>query len=448
MGFPILEKALWFIVAISVLVAVHEFGHFIVARKLGFKVLRFSIGFGRPLLQWRGGPPDHVQYWLSAIPLGGYVKMLDEHEGPVPSAERHRAFHQRPVWQRIAVLLAGPGFNFLFAIAAFWLMFVTGVQGLKPMIASVEPTSVAGRAGLLPGDEVETVGGQATPTWEDAMLGILDELLADGRIEMTVRAPDGATRSVELDVRGREQELTEPSVLFTGLGLKPGPPAIVDSVLEDGPAARAGLRAGDRVIAADGEPIADWQQWGEFTRSHPGDTIDVTVLRDGRELALTATLDSVTEGGRTFGRIGANGKLPVTELRYGVVESVPRAVDKTWGMITFTASMLTHMVMGDVSLKNMSGPLSIADIAGSAAEAGLAYFLSVLATISISLGILNLLPIPILDGGQIVYQVAEWVKGSPLSERAMLLGQQIGIFFVLALTGFAFYNDIVRLFGS
>jgi regulator of sigma E protease len=448
MDFPILEKALWFIVAISVLVAAHEFGHFIVARKLGFKVLRFSIGFGRPLLQWRGGPPDHIQYWLSAIPLGGYVKMLDEHEGPVVSEERHRAFHQRPVWQRIAVLLAGPAFNFLFAILAFWMMFVTGVQALKPMIASVEPESAAGRAGLMPGDEIESVGGDATTNWDDATLRILDELLDDGRIAMTVRAPDGATRAVELDVRGREQELTEPAVLFTGLGLKPGPAAIVESVVEGGPADRAGLRGGDRVIGAGGNPIADWGEWVEFTQSRPGETVDVTVLRGGRELTFTATLDTVTEGGRTFGRIGANGQRPLTEQRYGVIESLPRAVAKTWGMITFTVSMLSHMITGDVSLKNMSGPLSMADIAGSAAEAGLAYFLSVLAAISISLGILNLLPIPLLDGGQIVYQVAEWIKGSPLSERAMVLGQQIGIFFVIALTGFAFYNDIVRLFGS
>jgi regulator of sigma E protease len=452
MDFSILQKALWFIVAISVLVAAHEFGHFIVARKLGFKVLRFSIGFGRPLLSWRGGPPDHIQYWVSMIPLGGYVKMLDEHEGPVVSEDRHRAFHQRPVWQRVAVLLAGPAFNFLFAILAFWLMFVTGVEVLKPVIASVEPESVAGRAGLAPGDEIETIGGQATPTLEDATLQILAQLLDDGRIDLTVRRPDGSTRAMEFDVRGREEELTEPAVLFEGLGFKPGPPPLVDpiigSVVEGSPADRAGLRAGDRVIRANGSPIEHWDQWGEFTRTRPGATVDVTVLRGEDELTITATLDTMTEGGRTFGRIGANSRSPLTEQRYGVVEALPRAVAKTWEQITFTVSIVVHMVAGDVSLKNMSGPLSIADIAGDAAEAGFAYFLSVLAAVSISLGILNLLPIPLLDGGQIVYQLAEWVKGAPLSERAMVLGQQLGIFFVIALTCFAFYNDIVRLFGS
>jgi regulator of sigma E protease len=448
MDFPILERALWFIVAISVLVAAHEFGHFIVARRLGFKVLRFSIGFGRPLLQWRGGPPDHIEYWLSMIPFGGYVKMLDEHEGPVVSEERHRAFHQRPVWQRVAVLLAGPGFNFLFAILAYWLMFVSGVQALKPIIAGVEPGSVAARSGLQSGDQIEAVGGAATLTWENATLRFLDELLDDGRIELTVREPNGATRELELDVRGRAQELTEPAVLFDGLGIRPGAAAVVGSIVEGSPAEQAGLEAGDRVIRGNGQLIEGWGQWVEFLQTRPGETVELTVLRGEREVVVTATLESVTEDGRTFGRIGANAPELFAEQRYGLLESLPRGVAKTWEVSTFTVSMIGHMIVGEVSLKNMSGPLSIADIAGSSADAGFAVFLSFLAAVSISLGILNLLPIPLLDGGQIVYQLAEWVKGSPLSERAMVVGQQIGIFFVIALTGFAFYNDIVRLFGS
>ena len=442
-----LQNALWFIVAISVLVAAHEFGHFIVARGLGFKVLRFSIGFGRPLLSWRGGPPDHIQYWISMIPLGGYVKMLDEHEGPVVAAERHRAFHQRPVWARVAVLLAGPAFNFLFAILAYWLMFVTGVQELKPYVASVEPGSVAAIAGLKAGDEITAVGGRETLSWESGTLRLLDEILDDGRIDLAVRAPNGATRDLTLDVRGRETELTEPAVLWEGLGFRPGPPALAGAIESGTPADRAGLRPGDLIVLGNGKPIEGWGQWVEFLRSKPGETVELTVLRDGRELMLQATLDSVTENGKAVGQIGVRGDW-VALQRYGVLESFPRAVDETWGMIKFSVSIVTHMIVGQVSLKNMSGPLSIADLAGEAAEAGLAYFLKVLAAVSISLGILNLLPIPLLDGGQIVYQLAEWIKGAPLSERAMVLGQQIGIFFVIALTGFAFYNDIVRLFGS
>ena len=448
MDFPILERALWFIVAISVLVAAHEFGHFIVARGLGFKVLRFSIGFGRPLLAWRGRAPDHVQYWISAIPLGGYVKMLDEHEGPVHSEERHRAFHQRPVWQRIAVLLAGPGFNFLFAILAYWLMFVTGVQSAKPFIAEVEPESLAARAELESGDQIMAIGGVATPTFESATLRILDELVGDGVLDLTVRSLDGTARDVELDVRGRAAELTEPAVLFDGLGFTPGFPAVIASVLEGSPAERAGLKVGDRVTGVDGEPIEGWGQWVEAIRSRPGETIELTVLRGGHEVALTATLDSVTEDGRTYGVIGASRPEWEALQRYGVTESLPRAVAKTWEMSAFTVTMLAHMVMGEVSLKNMSGPLSIADIAGDSADLGLAAFLSFLAVVSISLGILNLLPIPVLDGGQIVYQLVEWIKGSPLSERAMVLSQQIGIFALISLMGFAFYNDIVRLLGS
>ena len=443
-----LQKLLWFLVAISVLVAAHEFGHFIVARKLGFKVLRFSIGFGRPLLSWRGGPPDHIQYWISMIPLGGYVKMLDEHEGPVVAEERHRAFHQRPVWQRVLVLLAGPAFNFLFAILAYWLIFVTGIQALKPFVASVEPNSVAARADLTAGDEITAIGGEATPTFESATLRLLTEIVDDGRIELTVREPGGATRDVELDVRGRAHELTEPAVLFEGLGFHLGTPAIAGEVDEGKPAARAGLRPGDVILRGNGQPIQGWSQWVEFLRSKPGEQVEVIVLRRGAEITLNATLDSVVENGKTVGQIGVRMPDFGTLERYGVVEALPRAVEKTWEVITFTVSIVAHMVMGEVSLKNMSGPLSIADLAGSAAAAGLVYFLSVLAAVSISLGILNLLPIPLLDGGQIVYQLAEWIKGAPLSERAMLLGQQIGIFFVIALTGFAFYNDIVRMLGS
>ena len=440
-----LQNALWFIVAISVLVAAHEFGHFIAARKLGFKVLRFSIGFGRPLLSWRGGPPDHIQYWISMIPLGGYVKMLDEHEGPVAAEERHRAFHQRPVWQRVVVLLAGPAFNFLFAILAYWLMFVSGVMDLRPFITGVDEGSVAARAELKAGDLIIAIGGRETATSESATLRLLDEILDDGRIELTVREPGGATRAVELDVRGRAEELTEPAVLFEGLGFRLGDPALAGKIEDGKPADRAGLRQGDLILSANGQPFERWTQWRQFLRSKPGETLEIVVLRGGSELTLHATLDSVTEGGNTVGYIGVNGVDFVGEQRYGLLEAFPRAVDETWGMMKFTVSIVTHMVMGQVSLKNMSGPLSIADLAGDAAAAGLAYFLKVLAAVSISLGILNLLPIPLLDGGHLMYYAIEIVKGSPVSERAVELGQRVGLALLLVMMAFAFYNDLNRL---
>jgi regulator of sigma E protease len=337
----------------------------------------------------------------------------------------------------------------LFAILAYWLMFVTGVEATKSIIGAVEPDSPAARAGLNSGDEITSVGERPVATWEDATLRILDEIVGDGQIEISVRTTTGATRDVVLDVRGRAAELTDPAVLWQGLGMRPGLAAVAAVVQPNSPAERAGIEVGDLVVRGDDQQIQGWSQWVEFLQQRPGETVALTVLRGDRELTLTATLDSVVEDGKTLGRIGVDRRRDVTtEQRYGIVESLPRGVEKTWETMVFTVTMVTHMIMGEVSLKNMSGPLSIADVAGSAADAGLAYFLNVLAVISISLGILNLLPIPVLDGGQIVYQLAEGIKGSPLSERTMLIGQQIGIFLILVLTSFAFYNDIVRIFGS
>lgn len=447
-----------FIVAIGVLVSVHEYGHFWVARKLGFKVLRFSVGFGRPFARWTGGAPDHVEYWLSSVPLGGYVKLLDEREGPVDEAERHRAFNRRPIPHRIAVLAAGPGFNFLFAIVAYWVMFVSGVPALKPIVGAVSDGSIAAVAGVRADDEIMSVGGRQTATWEQAVVAILDELLADGRIELELSDVDGNSRFAELDVRGLESELTEPDALFSGLGFRPGPtmPPDIERVDPDSPAERAGLMAGDRVLAVDAEPVDNWQSWLETIRSRPGETVSLLVLRENREVDLTMTIGEVEEDGERVGRIGAwrPSQLPPdviervrTEERYGVVEGLFQGAAKTWEMTALTVRMLVRMVVGDVSLRNVSGPISIAAYAGDSAEAGLTAFLSFLSIVSISLGIMNLLPIPLLDGGQIVYQVAELLKGSPLSERAMLIGQQLGIVFLIVLMSFVFYNDITRMFS-
>src|SRR5436190_6819774 len=300
----VLQKLLWFVVAISVLVAAHEFGHFIVARKLGVKVLRFSIGFGRPLLSWRGGPPDHIQYWISMIPLGGYVKMLDEHEGPVVSGESHRAFQRRPVLQRVAVLLAGPAVNFLFAILAYWMLFVTGVQAPKPLIAAVDVDSVAARAGLEAGDEIQAIGGQPVATMDDAALGFLREIVGDGRIDMNVRGRTGAVHDVELDVRGRAAELTEPSALFERLGVRPGIPSLVGQVEPGSPAEQAGIRQGDLFVRVDGQPVNGWGEWVEYVRKRPGENVEIALLRGDRELSVSATLGAVVENGQRVGRIG------------------------------------------------------------------------------------------------------------------------------------------------
>lgn len=447
-----------FIVTIGILVSFHEYGHFAVARALGFKVLRFSVGFGKPLYRWQGRAPSSAvvagtpapaptEYWISSIPLGGYVKLLDEREGPVPAAERHMAFNRRPIPQRIAVLAAGPGFNFVFAIMAYWLMFVTGVPSLKAFVGDITPGSTAARAGLAEYDEILAVGDQPTPTWEAATLAILDELLRDGRIDMTVEGADGQARSVELDVRGREAELTEPESLWAGLGFSPGAlPPVIGAVTPDGPAERAGFLQGDRLLSADREPMDNWATWVEFIRSRPGQTVSVLVQRGGNERSLTLAIGSVDQDGQVIGRIGA-GADNYVEQRYGVVESVPRGIARTWEMSALTLRMLGRMVVGDVSVRNISGPLTIAAFAGDSARAGLTAILSFLAIVSISLGILNLLPVPLLDGGQIVYQAVEWAKGSPLSERSMLIGQQVGLVMLFVLMSFAFYNDLARIFG-
>jgi len=447
-----------FIVAIGVLVSVHEFGHFWVARRLGFKVLRFSIGFGRPLLRWRGRPPDYTEYWLSAIPLGGYVKMLDEREGPVAAIEQHRAFNQRPIWQRIAVLLAGPAFNFLFAIIAYWVMFSMGVPGTKAVIGAVVEDSIAARAGLMANDEIEAVGGRPTSTWEGATLVIYDELLGKGVIDLTVREPGGDTRTVSLDARGRSRELTEPAALYSGLGIRPAPvvPAQVGTVAPGSAAEAAGLQPGDLVLRGDGHRIADWEQWVDFIRKRPGQSVELEIRRGDSTLDVPVTIGSVEENGTTVGRIGASRPdLPASafeslraEQRYSVLEALPRGLATTWQMTSLTLRMLGHMIVGQVSLKNMSGPIAIATVAGDAAQAGFRAFFDVLAVLSISLGIINLVPIPVLDGGQVLYQVLEWVKGSPLSERALAVGQQIGVFFLIVLMSFVFYNDLTRIFGS
>jgi regulator of sigma E protease len=452
-------SALAFVIAIGVLVAVHEFGHFWVARRLGCKVVRFSIGFGRPLARWRGRGPDFTEYWLSAIPLGGYVKLLDEREAPVRAEERHRAFNRRPIPHRIAVLAAGPLFNFLFAIVAYWVMFVTGVPGVKPFIGNVSEDSVAARAGLRADDEILAVGDREVGTWEAGVLAILDEVLADGQIDLTVRGDDGAERHAVLDVHGREHELTEPQALFKGLGIEPGPllPAVAGDLTPGQPAEQAGFERGDRVLAAGGEKILSWGQWLEFVRSRPGRTVEVTVLRDGAQRKLTLAIDTAEEEGVSIGRIGFAENTEVAtslvaarasaEQRYGLFQALPRAAAKTWDISALTVRMLASMVIGEVSVRNISGPLNIAAFAGDSARAGLSAFLSFLAVVSISLGILNLLPVPLLDGGQVVYTVAEWLKGAPLSERTMAFGQQVGILLLMVLMGFAFYNDLTQMFG-
>ena len=456
----ILWSIVAFLVAISVLVAVHEYGHFWVARRLGFKVLQFSIGFGRPLLRWRSGDADAVEYRLSAIPLGGYVKMLDEREGEVPAEEAHRAFNRRPVWARIAVLAAGPAANFLFAIAAYWLMFMSGVEEITPYVGAVRADSVAAEAGLFADDVIESVGGQRTESLDQALIAFFDALLTDGVIELSVVDVDGERHEVTLDVSDRVSELTEPDALFEGLGIVIGPrlPAVAASVTDDKPAALAGLMAGDQIVAIDDQRIEFWQEMQSYISARPGEDVTIAIVRNGetREIPLTIGAEQ-DEGGQTTGRIGIGSpqydravfaERLYTLRRYGPIEGVRVSVTETWRLTALSMRFLSRMVTGDVSLRNAAGPIMIAAYAGDSARAGFNRFLQFLAMISISLGIVNLLPVPILDGGQIVVAGIEGIKGKPLSMRAAVIGQQIGLAMLIALMGFVFYNDITRLLGS
>jgi regulator of sigma E protease len=451
----ILSYVLAFLVAIGVLVAVHEYGHFWMARRLGIRVLRFSIGFGRPLWSRRGA--DGTEYAIAAIPLGGYVKMLDEREGPIDPAVASEAYNRKPVWARILVLLAGPVANFLFAVAAYWVLFVAGVPALKPVVGDVAEDSVAARAGMLAGDEIVGVGRRDTGTREGAVLAILEELMRGQGIELQLRGSDGEARRVELRVEGERRALTEPGALLPGIGFEfwfPEVPARVGKVLPGSPAERAGLREGDEIVAVDGEPVGDFAALVARVQPRPGARLELSVSRGGETLAVPVEVESQREGDRFVGRIGlqpaAGGEVPEsmrTLERYGPLSALTHATEKTWNMSALTVRMLWNVATGDVSVKNLSGPINIAEYAGFSARQGILAFLSFLAIVSVSLFVLNLLPIPILDGGQIVYQLAELAKGSPLSDRAQAVGQQVGLLLLLILMSFAFYNDLSRLFS-
>jgi len=447
-----LTNLLAFIALISILVAVHEYGHYIVGRWSGMKVLRFSIGFGKPIWTRKSGK-DQTEYCLSAIPLGGYVRFLDSREGFIEPADEGRAFDQRPIPARIAVLLAGPAFNFLFAILAYWVLMAGGVMIIKPAVGVVEPGSYADQAGLEFGDKIVSVGDTAATEWETTLVAILGEMVDDGRVPLTLEASDGRQRQAMLDVGSDKTRLTEPGVLFDGLGFVPWqPPAIIAELPEDGAAADSGLAIGDRITAIAGEPINNFDDLRTAVEPRAGQDVVIEYVRDGRAASVSVRIGERAVDGETLGYLGVGwtaggGETYYQRIVYSPFESLYAAADKTWTTTVFTVNMLGRMVTGDVSIKNISGPINIAQIAGESVQRGWRYFVGILAVISISLGVLNLLPIPVLDGGQIVYQIVEALKGGPMTERAQIIGQQVGILALLLLMSFAFYNDIARHFG-
>jgi regulator of sigma E protease len=441
-----------FIVAIGVLISFHEFGHFWVARRLGVKVLRFSIGFGKPL--WRRTAADGVEYVIAALPLGGYVKMLDEREGEVPAGQEAYAFNRQSPARRIAIVAAGPLANFLMAIVAYWIVFVAGVTTEKPIVAEPAAGTVAARAGLHAGDEVTAVDGEPVPTFQVLRTELIERALAGETVRLGVRPAQGAPREAEFVLAGVR---VDPEYLFDDLGLRPylppGPLAIVQ-VMPDTPAAQAGFQAGDHVVRHGGEAVTAIQPFLDWIAARPGQLAEFEVRRGEEMLRLSVVLGQRERDGRTVGYLGASLRVDVppavwenlvTEHRLSVWAAAPAAVVQTARMSALTLKMLYRMVLGDVSVKNVTGPIQIAQFAGYTASIGLVSFLSFIAIMSVSLAVLNLLPVPVLDGGHLLYYGVELVKGSPLSERAQIVGQQVGLTLLVALMGLAFYNDILRL---
>lgn len=438
----LLQTILALIVTLGILVTVHEYGHLLVARWFGVRVLRFSVGMGPAV--WSRTARSGIEYVVAALPIGGYVRMLDSREGEVPEAQRDQAFDSKPPGQRIAIALGGPVANFLLAIVVYWLMFVSGTSGFAPVIGEVDPDSAAGRAGVPSGVEILAVDGRETRTWQTVNMALVERLGENGTIGLEVSPPgrDSASRhELAIDRWLADQDEPDP---IRSLGLEPAFPALLGRVLEDGAAAGAGLEEGDRILSVDGEPVEGWRDWVERIQASPGTPVELRIDRGGRERTLVLTPEArELEDGRSIGYVGTAPMYRTASL--GPLAALPAALAETRDKTLLTLDILRKMIVGVVSTRNLSGPITIAKVAGDSAESGLEAFLGFLALLSVSLGVLNLLPIPVLDGGHILFYLVELAKGSPVSERVQVLGVQIGIFIVASLMLLAFYNDLTRL---
>jgi regulator of sigma E protease len=440
-----------FVVALGLLIVVHEYGHYLVARLCGVKVLRFSVGFGQPLLVRRLGA-DQTEWAIAAFPLGGYVKMLDEREGEVAPQERHRAFNRQSVGRRFAIVLAGPVANFLLAIAVYWLLFMHGVPGLKPVLGTPPANSPAAQAQVAAGETVVAIEDQPVKTWQDVRWILLERAVDRQAVTLEVQNDKGEIAFRRVDLSGLSADDLD-SDFLRKIGLLRFSPAVLSEVRGGSPGARAGLQPGDKVVEADGKAIESWEQLVEVVAPKAGVPIDLVVERGGQPLRVSVTPEAASDGGRTVGRIGV-GRDPamlerqMVQVSYGPLPALGEAVARTWEVSVLSLRMLGKMIMGEVSLKNLSGPITIADYAGQSAQMGWLPYVSFIALISISLGVLNLLPVPLLDGGHLMYYLVEMVKGRPVSDRALEIGQRVGMVVLFSLMAFAIYNDIHRLVGG
>ncbi|MGY5746235.1 sigma E protease regulator RseP [Vibrio antiquarius] len=449
----ILWNLISFIVALGILVAVHEFGHFWVARRCGVKVEKFSIGFGKSI--WSKVGKDGTEYSISMIPLGGYVKMVDSRVDEVPEHEKHLAFDKKPLWKRTSIVAAGPIFNFLFAIFAYWLVFLIGIPAVKPVIGEVTPNSIVAEAGIESGMELKSISGIKTPDWESVNMGLISHI-GDDLMTVTLTSANEVGSEVTKTLDLREWEFDpETQSAMQSLGFAPYTPEVyrvIEQVSQGGAAEKAGVLPGDEIVAIGEQRVTEWKQVVEAVRSNPDTPIELTVLRQGYEQTLTLTPDSRELANKEV--VGFAGIAPKVaewpesyrfDLQFGVFESVGKAVDKTGQVIGLTISMLKKLIVGDVGLNNLSGPISIAKGAGATADYGLVYFLGFLALISVNLGIINLVPLPMLDGGHLLFFAIEAVIRRPVPERVQEMGFRIGGAIIFSLMALALFNDFTRL---
>ncbi len=440
------------LVALGVLVTFHEFGHFWVARRCGVKVLRFSVGFGSPLVRWHDR--HGTEFVIAAIPLGGYVKMLDEREGDVPPALLDSAFNRKTVRQRFAIVSAGPLANFLLALVFFWLLAMLGSQQVRPVVGAVESGSLAAQAGMAVDQEIVAVNGKPVSGWGEVNLQLVRRLGESGQLDVAVReVGSSAERQLQIPLQNWLKGVEEPDPI-TALGIRPWRPQIAPVIAQldpEGPAQAAGIQLGDRLISLNRQPLDDWQQVIDAVKVLPGATAVLEVERDGQRVDVPLTLAARGEGEARRGYLGAGvegGEWPaemLREVRFGPLDAVVEGAKRTWTMSLLTLDSLKKMLFGELSVKNLSGPITIAKVAGASAQSGLGDFLNFLAYLSISLGVLNLLPIPVLDGGHLLFYLVEWVRGRPLSERVQGWGVQIGISLVVGVMLLALVNDLGRL---
>lgn len=452
--------ALWypgaFLVAIAALIVVHELGHFLAARWCNVKVLRFSVGFGKSLKEWRIGR-DQTVWSIAAFPLGGYVKMLDEREGPVAPEEVGRAFNRQSVVRRMGIVVAGPLANLLLALLLYWAMYLHGVQDLKPILGAPPPDSVAAVAGITDGERVISAGGKPLATWSELRLEILDGVLARRSLTLMTVNPRGDIAYRRLDLlNGEAADLGDDPARALGLRIhRPPMQPLIGAVIDGSPAQQAGLKPDDLILSINEKPVGDWEDIVTAVQGAAGRSVQIELQRGSRRIVLQLTPQQAEENGRQVGRIGIAARpdsrhadAMLTLVRYGAMESLSKAAARIWDTSRLTLVGMARMITGDISWRNISGPVTIANYAGQSARMGIVPYLAFLAFISVSIGILNLLPVPVLDGGHLMYYLAELIKGSPVSERAQEFGQTIGFLILGLLMAFALYNDIHRLLSS